>query len=132
MLVAEPLAYRKDCMTETIVPQEILVITGSGNAAKSEGVARRGAAVSALAATLLQAQPVNIVSLQEQVTIFIQQLDDVMRHAPTEAGGFKLAEFEVSAGITVGGKGEVKLALLGGGELSGGVNAGLKFVFKRS
>ncbi len=53
----------------------------------------------------------------------------VRRTAP---GGFRLDEFEVSAGIVVDAKGGVQLALLANAEAGGSVNAGFKFVFKRS
>lgn len=120
-------------MSETTMPQEILVITGAAGADKSGAEPRRGSAISSLASTLINAQPVNISSLQEQVNIFIQQIDVVMSEAPEKIkSGFHLAEFEVSAGITFEGKGEVKLALVASGEVTGGVKAGLKFIFKRA
>jgi len=55
-----------------------------------------------------------------------------MADTPPEVGGFHLTEFEVSASIVVEAKGRVRLALLGNAEAGGGLNAGLKFVFKRS
>ena len=118
-------------MSENNLPQEILVITSNPGLNKPDGESRRGSAISSLTSALVNAQPVNINALQDQVNIFIQQMDTVMSNAPKNAGEFQLAEFEVSAGITLGGKGEIKLALLASGEVSGGVNAGLKFVFKR-
>jgi hypothetical protein len=115
-------------MSETIIPQEILVIVGSRSAERQGGEPRRGSVVS----SLLNTQQANIIQLQEQVNVFIQQIDVMMSKAPEKVGEFRLAEFEVSAGITFGGKGELKLALLGSGEINGGVNASLKFVFKRA
>ncbi len=75
---------------------------------------------------------VDILKLQGQVNLFLNQLNQVMQETPEKVGGFLLDEFEVSAGIVVEAKGEVKLALLANAEAGAGVNAGLRFVFKRA
>lgn len=115
-------------MADKTIPQEVFVITGLTAEAESGAPVRRGFGLPKLPGV----QQVNITQLQEQVTVFLQQVNVIMDNVPEPAGGFKLAEFEVSAGISIQGKGEVKIAFLGSGELSGGVTAGLKFVFRRS
>lgn len=115
-------------MTKQALPKELLIITSPTLIEDRASPGRRRSVTT----QLLNAQSVDITSLQGQVNIFLQQLNVVMSETPEKVGGFELAEFEVSAGITVSGKGQVKLALLASGELGGSVNAGLKFVFKRS
>jgi hypothetical protein len=110
------------------IPEEILVIATSSRSNTSSIEPRRGS----ISARLLNRHSVNLSDLQQQVNIFLQQVNVMMADAPEKVGGFQLAEFEVSAGITLEGKGEVKLALLASGEIGGGINAGLKFLFRRS
>jgi hypothetical protein len=114
-------------MSENAIPQQILVITGPPLTDQRDREPRRGLGISRLP----NLQSVDITNLQEQVNVFLQQLDRVMSETPEKVGGFHLAEFEVSAGIVVEAKGGVQLALLANAEAGGGINAGLKFVFKR-
>lgn len=114
-------------MPKQTLPKDMLVITSPTRIEDAGPQTRRGS----VATRLLNAQSVDITSLQGQVNVFLQQLNIVMSETPEKVGGFNLAEFEVSAGITLQGKGEIKLALLASGELGAAVNAGLKFVFKR-
>lgn len=118
-------------MSDTKLPDQILIIAGTPDPAPPPYESRRGSA-TVLTSQLLNAQSVQLSVLQEQVNIFVGQMQEVMNKAPEKAGEFRLAEFEVSAAITIGGKGELNLALLAKGEINGSVNAGLKFVFKRS
>ncbi len=114
------------------MPEEILIITSlspsSDTSYDAAQEVRRGFATS----YLLNTESIDITKLQKQINIFIQQMNQVMSNTPEKVGNFRLEEFEVSAEIKVEASGEIKLALLGGGEISGGIGAGLKFVFKRS
>lgn len=113
-------------------PNEIGILTHSAYLESEDPTeARRGAARSKIASQMITVEAVDVTHFQQQVNLFITNLDKVMTDTPEAVGGFKLVEFEVSAAITVQGKGEIKLALIGG-ELSAGVNAGLKFVFRKS
>lgn len=107
------------------IKQEILVLTSSQI---DQDVTRGGS----LRTKLPNVTSVEITHLQTQINVFLTQLDTIMAEAPEKVGAFKLTEFEVTAGIVVQGKGQIGIALLGLAELSGQVNAGLKFVFKRS
>src|ERR1044071_7493665 len=100
-------------MPENTVPQEILIITDSSRASDTGAEPRRGS----MAASPLHVPRVVLSRLPREGDVFLQQLNVVMSETPEKVGDFKLAEFEVSAGITVQGKGEVKLALLASGEL---------------
>jgi hypothetical protein len=75
---------------------------------------------------------VDLSGLQGQVNVFLQQLNQVMTDTPEKVGTLYLAEFEISAGIVLEAKGGVKLAFLASAEAGAGINAGLKFVFKRT
>lgn len=77
-------------------------------------------------------KPVQITELHGQINVFLQQLNQVMADTPDKVGGFRLEEFEVNAGIVLEASGGVRLALFANAEVSGSVNAGLKFVFKRA
>lgn len=115
-------------MPENTIPQEILVYTGQFRPDDRDLELRRWPAppqVPNLAA-------VNLAGLQGQVNVFLQQLNQVMTDTPEKVGAFHMVEFEVSAGIVVEAKGGVKLALLANAEAGAGINAGLKFVFKRT
>jgi hypothetical protein len=116
-------------MPENTLPQEILIYTGRPRTDDSDLELRgwpRAPQVQDLTA-------VNLTNLQGQVNIFLQQLDQIMTDdTPKKVGALHLEEFEVSVGIVVEAKGGVKLALLANAEASAGINAGLKFVFKRS
>jgi hypothetical protein len=125
------LKYIGKSMDENNFTDQVLIITASTGAASNVSEPRRGSA-STLTSKILNTQSVHLSVLQEQVNVFVGQMQEVMSKAPEKTGEFRLAEFEVSAGITIGGKGELKLALLATGEINGSVNAGLKFVFKRS
>jgi hypothetical protein len=81
---------------------------------------------------LPQLTEVSITHLQQQVNVFLTQLGTVMKDPPEPVGGFRVDEFEVSVGIVVEGKGEIKLALIANAEVGAGINAGIKFVFKRT
>ncbi|MFN0111032.1 MAG: hypothetical protein ACKVZH_19400 [Blastocatellia bacterium] len=118
-------------MSDNVIPQKILVSVGSVEPSRPNSEARRGA-VSSIASKLIGAQQVDITQLQDQVNIFVQQINVVMGKLPQEAGGFKLDEFEISAELKVEASGEVSLVLVGGVEATGGITAGLKFVFKRA
>ncbi|MCG8353068.1 MAG: hypothetical protein MI924_35330 [Chloroflexales bacterium] len=112
-------------MSEITNPEQIVIITRAPEAATG-GDHRRGESAPPHLPTL---ETVHVTSLQSQVTIFLQQLDQVIQETPEQVGGFRLEEFEVSAGIVVEGKGGVRLGLIA--EASGGVNASFHFVFKR-
>jgi hypothetical protein len=74
-----------------------------------------------------QRTTITSAQLQQQVNVFLLLIDSALKETPKEVGGFRLDEFEISAGITAGGK----LTLL---EMAGGkaeVNGELRFVFKR-
>ena len=115
-------------MTEEKLPQEILIVTGpSATSSGGDLAARRGGG-----SRLPDVNAVDITNLQSQVNVFLNQMNVVMKDTPESVGGFRLSEFEVSAGIVVEGKGGVRIALLGNVELGGQVNAGLKFVFRRT
>jgi hypothetical protein len=116
-------------MLENTLPQEILIYTGRPRPDDRDLELRglpRALQVQDLTA-------VNLTNLQGQVNIFLQQLDQIMTSdTDKKVGAFRLDEFEVSVGIVVEAKGGVKLALLANAEAGTGINAGLKFVFKRS
>jgi len=114
-------------MSEAELPSELLVITGSS--VDDSGVSTRRQLIPTKLATVA---PVDIHALQSQVNVFLQQLSVVVADAPDKVGAMHFAELEVSAGIVFHGKGEIGLALLGHAEVGGEVNAGIKFVFKRS
>lgn len=116
-------------MPENTMPQEILIITGSTRPSDSVREPRRGEPIPS---RLLKTTNIDIANLQGQVNIFLQQMNQVLNETPTDVEGFRLDQFEVSAGIVVEARGEVKLALIADAEAGGGINAGLKFVFKRS
>lgn len=107
---------------------EILVITGA-SVPNDEDLHRRGGGILR---KLPEIKSVDVSTLQTQVNIFLQQLNVVMSETPEKVGEFTLAEFEVTAGIVIQGKGQIGIAILGQAELSGQINAGLKFVFKRA
>lgn len=68
-----------------------------------------------------------IDDLSVNVSLFIEQMGNLLEKTPEELGKFHFEEFEVYAEVT--GKGT--LAILGtGGEL--GATGGLRFVFRRS
>ena len=115
-------------MSDNPIPQQILVIAGPSPTDHREREPRRGPSVFRLPTP----ESVDITALQGQVNIFLQQMDVIMTNTPEKIGGLHLTEFEVSAGIVVEAKGKVNLVLLGAAEAGGGLNAGLKFVFKRS
>jgi hypothetical protein len=116
-------------MSENTIPQEILIITGSARPSDSVREPRRGEPIPS---RLLKTTNIDIANLRGQVNIFLQQMNQVLNETPAEVEGFRLDQFEVSAGIVVEARGEVKLALIADVEAGGGINAGLKFVFKRS
>ena len=118
-------------MAEPAIPQEILVITGPIRRDDSDLKPRRGTR-RPRTREMVNTAGVHLSNLQGQVNIFLQQMNEVMHSAPENVGRFKLDEFEVSVGIVVEGKGEVKLALLASAEVGAKVDAGIKFVFKRS
>lgn len=74
-----------------------------------------------------QPTPIAVNQLQQQLNVFLVQMDGVLKTVPREAGGFTLDEIEFSAGITTGGE----IALFGFGGVSGEFNGGLRVVFKR-
>jgi hypothetical protein len=115
-------------MSEESIPNEILVVVGSSQPDLSDLEYRR----SPGSHQLPNVEAVQLTQLQGQVNIFLQQLDQIMKDTPKEAGEFKLTEFEVTAGLVLEAKGKISLALLANAEVGGSVNAGLKFVFKRS
>lgn len=117
-------------MAERQVPQEILVVTGAPGASPVADPGMSGR--RSLTPRLPSVSAVDITSLQGQVNVFLQQLNVVMSDTPESVGGFRLAEFEVSAGVVLEAKGGVKIALLANAEAGGAVNAGLKFVFRRT
>jgi hypothetical protein len=67
-----------------------------------------------------------------RLNVFLQQLDQVTTDTSEKFGALHLAEFDVSAGIVPEAKGGVKLALIATAEAGAGINAGLKFVFRRT
>lgn len=75
-----------------------------------------------------QKTTVSVTQLQQQINVFLVQMGDALKETPTEAGGFKLTEIEIAAGITAG----LEIALLGIGGGKGEITGGLHFVFKRS
>lgn len=64
--------------------------------------------------------------LAVNISVFLDQMGEVMSRTPDSVGRFQLAEVEVSAEIT--GKGQVVLWGVGGEVEAGG---GIKFVFKK-
>jgi hypothetical protein len=106
-------------MSDNNIPQEILVITGPVRPDDRHLEPRRERG----ARRLPNLTSVDISSLQGQVSIFLQQLKQVISETPDKVGGFRLSEFEMSAGIVVEAKGGVKLALLPNAEAGGGINA---------
>jgi len=116
----------------TDISNEIFIVTRVSQQSDDIKIeSRRGAVRSGLQAQILNVESVDVNHFQNQVNIFINSMDKIMKEIPEKVGDFKLDQLEVSAAITLQGKGEIKLALIGG-ELSAGINAGLKFVFKRS
>jgi hypothetical protein len=114
-------------MADHQLPQEILVVTGTPESPDPRLEPRRG-----VTPRLPEVKGVEITKLQGQVNIFLQQLNVVMGETPESVGSFRLAEFEVSAGIVLEAGGGVNIALLANAQARGAVNASLKFVFKRS
>jgi hypothetical protein len=115
-------------MPESDLPQEMLVIAEPHRRAESDLQLRR----EPLLAKLPAMQAVDITCLQVQVNVFLQQLDHILKKTPDNAGEFQLSELEVSAGVVLEAKGEVRLALLANAEAGGAINAAIKFVFKRA
>jgi hypothetical protein len=113
-------------MANNQVPQEILVVAESSGSIDPGLAPRRG-----MTPSLPDVKAVEITKLQGQVNVFLQQLDIVMGETPESVGKFRLAEFEVSAGIVLEAGGGVHIALLANAQARGAVNASLKFVFKR-
>ena len=114
-------------MSENSVPEEILVVTGPVRLDDRDLELRREPKMPRLP----NIETVGISNLHGQVNVFLNQLNQIMIETPEKVGGFRLAEFEVSAGIVVEAKGGVSLALLANAEAGGGINAGFKFVFRR-
>jgi hypothetical protein len=118
-------------MTKATVPDQLYILTSTAPAAPTDGYddlePRRGPRASRLP----QLTEVSITHLQQQVNVFLTQLDTVMQDTPEQVGGFRVNEFEVSVGIVVEAKGKLTLALVADAEAGGGINAGIKFVFKR-
>jgi len=114
-------------MTHDPVPQQILVLAASASADHDDLETRRIPGIPGN----FPLQPIELTALQSQVTIFLQQIQVIMQEAPEAVGAFKLAEFEVSAGIVVEARGKVSLALIANAEAGGQINASIRFVFKR-
>src|SRR5689334_10524773 len=95
-------------MPEDAIPQQIFVLTAPVRPDDADLQPRRGSPATRLS-TL---KSVDIVSLQGQVNVFLQQLDQVMSETPEKVGGFRLSEFEVSAGIVAQATGGVQIVLL--------------------
>jgi hypothetical protein len=119
-------------MSEPSLPQEILILTGPAAPAAGQYDDMEPRRWPGAAPKTPNLTPVQITSLQEQVAVFIQQLDVVMQKAPEDVGAFKMAEFEVAVEIVVGASGGVSLALLANAQASGELTASMKFVFRRS
>jgi hypothetical protein len=109
------------------IPQEILIVSTNAYTPNVASAPRRSIRTNRLP----RIEKVNIEGLQSQINIFLDQMNIAISKAPEKVGGFRLSELEVSAGIVVEAKGGVKLALLASGEVSGCINGGVKFVFKR-
>jgi hypothetical protein len=108
---------------------QILIISNVSAKDTDKELARRG---SSIVSKMPNLTSVDVTNLQTQINVFLQQMNIVMSNTPEKVGDFKLSEFEVTAGIVVQGKGQIGIALLGQAEISGQINGGLKFVFKRS
>ena len=108
-------------------PEQVLYLV-SGTPIPAAAEVRRGFELPAI----VKAAPIDLQQFQSQVNIFLTQMSTVVNTAPEKAGKFRLEELEISAGIVLEAKGEVKLALLANAEAGGSVNAGLKFVFRRA
>jgi len=71
---------------------------------------------------------ISVTKLQQQINVFLVQMGEALKETPSEVGGLKLNEIEVSAGITAG----LEIALIGFGGAKGELTGGLRFTFKHS
>lgn len=69
----------------------------------------------------------NVSQLQQEINIFVAQINQVLPQTPPKVDGFHLTEFEVTAGLTVKGK----LAIFAIAGVDAEIAGSLKFVFKR-
>lgn len=114
-------------MSDKEIPQEILIL-GASMPLDDRELEPRGGPSSRLP----RLAAVDISNLQGQINVFLLQMNQIMSETPEKVEGFSLDEFEVSAGIVLEAKGGIQLILLANAEISGAVNASLKFVFRRS
>lgn len=116
-------------MSQACLPNDILILTNQVRHISTDYEPRRGEANLAHMPSL---EPIELTQMQEQINVFLQQLDIILQDASEAVGKFRLSEFEVSAGIVVEGKGKIKLAWIVGAEIGGAIDTGLKFTFKRT
>jgi len=90
--------------------------------AEPEATIRRGARSAPLGRT----HAVDVERLRQNMTAFLEALQEMLAAEPKDIGDFRLAEVEVSAEITAEGS----LRLLGTG-VSGAGTGGIRFVLRR-
>ena len=106
---------------------DAMLIFGAVESMESSGEAQRGLG-DLVKDKALRASKVGVDTLQENMRIFLSQVDTVMSTSPKEIGGLRLEEIEIHAQID--GKGNVGLASLGGAEVA--LQGGIKFVLRKS
>ncbi len=115
-------------MSENSTNRTILVYAEPTQSDDADLESRRGGVTSWFS----RAKKVDVNTLQGQVNQFIVNMSQMMNNTPPEVSGFQLKEFEVSAGLVFEGEGGVNIVWLADAKAKGGINAGMKFVFKRS
>ncbi len=117
-------------MTDKLtVPDEIIIYGILGPAAKPDEYDQMRGDYDQPRGWPVRPEPtrINVTKLQQQINIFLVQMDGALKETPQQVGGFRLSEVEISAGVTL--KGEIALIGVGGAEA--GLTGGLRFVFKR-
>jgi len=105
--------------------KNILIFTG-GEVAAPPPDARRGLGGAMKTATA-KASAVAVSTLQENMRLFLSNLDNIISASPKDVGGLVLDEVEICAQID--SKGNVGICGIAGAEVS--AQGGIKFVLRK-